>query len=122
MKGRRQKKENYLDYIPRHNALFPWQENREGMIEIQMKNRGLFNKAAQILFKKPAVSLISLDSFGSFVWKEIDGKQTIYEIGIRVKEEFKEAAEPLYDRLSAFMKTLHNQKFIVYENKIRKKA
>lgn len=112
-------KENYLDYVPRHNVNFPWKEVN-GRVEVRMENRGAVNRIAQKLFKRPAFSLIELDEFGSFVWKQIDGKRSIYEIGAAVKERFGDRAEPLYERLSGFTKTLHNQRFIVYENKIRK--
>lgn len=122
MKITGRKKENYLDYVPRHNTLFPWKEAENGTVEIRMRNLGLTNRIAQKFFKKPAVSTISLDELGSFIWKEIDGKKTIYEIGILLKQRFGDRAEPLYERLSGFTKTLHNQKFIVYENKIRKKG
>ena len=31
-------------------------------------------------FEKPRYSFIKLDEYGSCVWKQIDGKKTIYEI------------------------------------------
>lgn len=113
------KKENYLDYIPRRNVNFPWKVLKNGRVEVQMENRGAVNRIAQRFFKKPVYSYIALDEFGSFVWQQIDGKASIYQIGLVVREQFGEKAEPLYERLSVFMKTLHNQRFIVYENKIR---
>ena len=102
------KKDNYLDYIPRPNTLFECNKNKDGKIEIKMHNKGVFNK-------------IALDEFGSFVWEQMDGKKTIYEIGTLVKERFGDKAEPLYERLSQYIKILHNNHFIVYENKLRKK-
>ena len=47
------KKDNYLDYIPRPNTLFECNKNKDGKIEIKMHNKGVFNKIAQVLFKKP---------------------------------------------------------------------
>ena len=82
------KKDNYLDYIPRPNTLFECNKNKDGKIEIKMHNKGVFNKIAQVLFKKPKYSYIELDEFGSFVWEQMDGKKTIYEIGTLVKERF----------------------------------
>ena len=114
-------KENYLDYIPKHNSLYPFVQNNEGHIEIAIQNKGLFNRIAQIFFKRPKRSNIELDDFGSFIWECIDGKSTVYEIGIHVKEKFGEQAEPLYQRLSQFIQTLHNNEFIVYLNKIKNK-
>ena len=87
------KKDNYLDYIPRPNTLFECNKNKDGKIEIKMHNKGVFNKIAQMLFKKPKYSYIELDEFGSFVWEQMDGKKTIYEIGTLVKEKFGDKAE-----------------------------
>ncbi|MCI7107254.1 MAG: PqqD family protein [Lachnospiraceae bacterium] len=117
----KKQKENYLDYIPRPNTLFEWNRNESGKIEVKVHNKGVFNKIAQIIFKKPKYSYIELDEFGSFVWEQMDGKRSIFEIGILVREQFGEKAEPLYSRLAQYIKLLHNNHFIVYENKLRKK-
>ena len=54
---------------------------------------------------------------GSFIWQQIDGKRNVYEIGQLLKQEYGKEAEPLYERLCTFVKSLHNSCFIVYENK-----
>lgn len=117
----RKNKENYLDFIPKHNSLYPFMTNQKGHIEIRVKNTGLFNRIAQFLFRRPKFSNIELDDFGSFVWECINGESTIYEIGVLVKKEFEEKAEPLYPRLSQFIKTLRDNSFVIYMNKIKKK-
>jgi len=116
MDRKKKKTENYLDYIPKQNTLFPFQENEKGNIEIARKNRGLFNRIAQLLFRKPKVSYIELDAFGSFVWRQIDGKRNVYEIGKLVKAKFGQEAEPLYERLTKFLRILRNNEFILYVN------
>nr|WP_027870640.1 PqqD family protein [[Eubacterium] cellulosolvens] len=115
------KKENFLDYIPRANRLYPSVKNSAGHVEIQVEHRGFANFLAQKLFRKPRVSRIELDDFGSFVYLQIDGRKSVYEIAQAVKEKFGEKAEPLYARLSRFIKILHDEHYIVYENKIEKK-
>jgi len=50
--------------------------------------------------------------FGSFIWKEIDGEQNIYEIGQKVKEHFGKEADPLYERLTTFFRILAENKYI----------
>ena len=72
---------------------------------------------AQILLGKPKVSRIELDDLGSFIWQEMDGVRTVYEIGSAVKGRFGKKAEPLYERLCEYIRILHNNRFIVYENK-----
>ncbi|WP_329886945.1 PqqD family protein [Pseudoramibacter faecis] len=119
MSHKNQSKENYLDYVPRPNQLFPAAVNAGGHIEIAVQNKGFFNKIAQVVFKRPKVSHIELDDFGSFVWRAMDGERSIFEIGQMVKERFGEAAEPLYERLCRYIKTLHDNHYVVYVNKLK---
>ena len=114
-------KENFLDYVPKHNSLFEYQKNKENHVEIKIHNKGIANKIAQFVWRKPKYSFIELDDFGTFVWENIDGRNSIYDIGNRIKEKYGEEAEPVYDRLCQFVRILHNNKFIVYLNKIQKK-
>lgn len=114
-------KENYLDYIPRHSALFTWEKGKDGLVTIKVRNKGLFNRIAQIFFKRPKYSYIHLEEFGSFVWEQIDGVKNIYEIGQSVQAKFGKKCEPLYERLSKYMVTLRGNDYIVYVNKIKKK-
>lgn len=111
------KKENYLDYIPKHNERYTWQENKSNHVEVTVHNRGLFNRIAQIVFKRPKASQIELDDFGSFVWRQIDGKRSVYEIAMLIKEKFGEEAEPLFVRATQFFQVLRKNEFIVYMNK-----
>lgn len=115
------KKENYLDYIPKHNSLYTWDKTEDGLVTIKVHNRGLFHKIAQIFFKKPKYSYIHLEEFGSFIWEQIDGVKTVYEIGQAVKDHFGQKAEPLYERLSKYMVTLRNNGYILYVNKTKNK-
>lgn len=110
----KKKKENYLDYIPKHNILFPYEKKDNGRVEVRMTNRGLLKKLTQILLKKPKYTYIELDEFGSFVWEQIDGERSIYEIGKKVRERFGEKAEPLYERLAKYMQILRRNEFILF--------
>lgn len=114
------KEDNYLDYIPKHNSLFPYRENDRGNIEVKMKNSGIIKTLTQLLIRKPKYTYIELDEFGSFVWKQIDGEKSIYEIGQLVKEKYGKKAEPLYERLTEYINILRRNRFIVYVNLIKK--
>ena len=105
-------KENFLEKIPCHNKQINWSQDENGLVTLEMKNRGIANRIAQILIKKPKVSFIHLEGFGSFVWASIDGKRDIIAIGELVKAQFGEKAEPLYERLATYIKTLASNKFI----------
>ena len=103
---------NYLDFIPEHNDKFKWDIDEEGKVTIFVENKGFFNKIFQALLKKPKASQIHLDEMGNFIWPLIDGKKTIYDISVYVKEEFGDKAEPLYNRLIQYMYNLESYEFI----------
>ncbi len=113
----KKKNDNFLDYIPKRNKLYEWDLNQKNHVEVAVLNRGMYNRIAQLLFRKPKISKIELDELGSFIWQEMDGVKTIYEIGNAVKSKFGKKAEPLYERLCEYIRILHNNRFIVYENK-----
>lgn len=103
---------NYLDFVSSIKESLEWKELESGMIQIKMENAGVFNFIAQKLFGRPRFSYIDLEEFGSFIWKQIDGKSTIFEIGKSVGEKLKDKAEPLYPRLSQYFKILQLHGFI----------
>ena len=105
-------KENYLEKIPCKNSSIKWSQDESGLVTLEVQNRGFANLLAQKLLKKPKVSFIHLEKFGSFIWTAIDGGRDIIAIGKLVKEQFGEKAEPLYERLSTYMKTLKSNGFI----------
>ena len=110
------KKENYLDYIPKYKEGISWEENVRGQVVIKVRNTGFFNKVARLFFRKPEFSFIEMDEFGSFVWMQINGKKSIYEIGLTMKNKFGDKAEPLYERLAGFLSVLHEQEYVDYVN------
>jgi hypothetical protein len=110
MKNKKQP-ENYLDKIP-VKAEIEWDNDEKGNVTLHVENKGLMNKIAQLIFRKPKVSYIHLDEMGNFIWPLIDGEKTVLEIGEYVKEHFGDKAEPLYERLSQYINTLEMYKFI----------
>ena len=111
MKKKTKESGNYLDKIPCRKNGISWDE-KDGIVTLNIENKGLFNKIAQKLFKKPKISYIHLDEFGSFVWTVSDGVEDITAIGERVKEKFGEKAEPLYPRLAKYFQILDSYGFV----------
>ena len=108
------KKENYIDNIPKINK--KWETLEDGIVEVTIENKGFYNTLAQKLFKKPRYSFIKLDEYVSCVWKQIDGKKTIYEIGKILEKEHKKAGVQLYERLAKYFKILETNKYVVFVN------
>lgn len=106
------KADNFLDYKFIRNPEYEWNVDENGLVTVLQENRGLFNTLAQKLLHKPRISQIHLEEMGSFIWPLIDGDSTVYDIGQKVAEHFGSDAEPLYERLSVYMKQLENCEFI----------
>lgn len=111
------KKENYLDFVPAVNGQNTWDRGEDGVVTIHMVNRGFYNTLAQKLFHTPRVSHIKLDEYGSFLWLRIDGKKSVGALAEALREEYGEAAEPLYDRLVHYMQILRNNRFALFRGK-----
>ena len=103
---------NYLENHPHRSPSIRWNSDENGMVTLEIDNKGVFNRVAQKLFKKPKISYVHLDEMGSFVWPYIDGERDIIAIGELVKEHFGDKAEPLYERLAKYFKILESYGFI----------
>ncbi len=110
------KQENYLEKIPSRSDKLTWTSDETGLTTLEIENKCFFNRLFQLILKKPKVSYIHLDEFGSFVWSVIDGSKSIYDIGQDVDEHFGEKAQPLYDRLCQFFGILESYEFVNYNN------
>ncbi len=106
--------ENYLEKKPMRNPIYRWTED-DGIITIEIDNKGIFNRIAQKLFKKPKVSYIHLDETGSFIWPKLNGERTLIELGELVEEKFGEKAHPLYERLAEYCRILESYNFIIFK-------
>ena len=107
---------NYLEFVPVPVKDLEY-EVVDGKVTIFQKNTGLFNRIAQIIWKKPAVSQIHLDEMGNFIWPLMNGENSIMDIAALIKEEFGEKAEPLYNRVVQYFKTLVSYGFVEYLGK-----
>ena len=52
---------NFLDKIPTRNPEIGYTVDEKGVITLEIENKGLFNRIAQKLFKKPKISYVHLD-------------------------------------------------------------
>lgn len=104
-------KRNFLDYIPVRSEKNQWIVNGD-RVTILMEHRGFYPWIAQRFFKKPRVSRIELDAVGSYIWQQTDGEKTVESLAVSLKEHFGEQVEPLYERLTEYMRILHQNGFI----------
>ena len=110
---------NYMDIVFVRSESFPWREKEgsEGQtgtfVEIDMENRGFFNWIAQKLFKRPRISHISLDKYGTKLWLALDGKATVNDVLLKMKNTFPEESEKMLNRVVHFLATLEAHRFII---------
>jgi len=114
MKKSKQKlADNFVDYVFRKNPELEWKEDEKGLVILMRPNKGLTNRIFQKLFHKPKISQIHMEEMGSFIWKQLDGEKSVLALGEQVREHFGEKAEPLYERLSVYVKMLEDYGFAV---------
>ena len=107
-----EKAPNILEMRPVHAV--EWRKTEKGRIELlrpRFTHRWLV-KYVLPRMKNPNVR-IKLDDLGSWVWQQIDGKKTVYQIGLELQKAFGSEADPVYDRLGLFMNLLARRKFIL---------
>lgn len=106
--------DNFLLYVP-HKKHNEWVE-KKGHVYLVFHHNHPVQKVANWLVKKPNISDVKLDELGTVVWKAIDGKRNIYEIGEVVRAKFGVGCEPVYDRLIMFVRYLNRRGWIYFEN------
>ena len=106
------KKKNFLDFTPCRNPLYTWDMDSAGIVTVHVVNKGFYNWLAQRLFHRPRVSHIQLDGYGSFIWKQLDGKRTVFEVSTLMQEKFGSEAEPILERVVQFLRILYRNQFV----------
>ena len=103
---------NYMDMVFVLNKDLPWSQKENGIVEIQMENKGFFNAVAQKFFKRPRFSRISLDTYGSKLWLYIDGKNTVMQLVEAMENAFPSEKDKMINRVIQFLATLESNRFI----------
>ena len=106
------KQTDYGRLRPSRSDAIAWSADENGIVTLDIENKGVFNRIFQLILKKPKVSHIHLDELGSFVWKSIDGERSVEELCELVEMELGELAHPTGERLVKFLEILKEYKFI----------
>lgn len=106
---------NLLDCTPVREPDLKWTEDENGIITLHRVHTTLTDRLAHAITKKPLrQSHIKLEEFGSFLWKNMDGRTVLRDLANKLKDEFGEKAEPLYPRLEKYVVMLKNNKLIFW--------
>jgi hypothetical protein len=106
---------NLLDLIPVQNIQSEKDEKGLFVLLKPKYSHPLLVKHLLPRLKKPFYK-VKLDEVGSFIWKLCDGKNTVKDIGEKLKANFGPRVDPLYERLSFFLQNLEKNRFIAYKN------
>jgi len=105
------RKTNLLDLRP--TKCYRWEETEDGRVVIlapKFRHRLLVKYLMPMLRSQDFK--VSLDDYGSFVWKACDGNATVLEISERLRERYGEKVEPVYERVGLFIRQLWKQGFV----------
>lgn len=106
---------NLLELIPEQNILSEKTEEGFYVLLKPKYKHPWFVKHILPRLKNPYFK-IKLDDIGSFIWELCDGRKTVKEISVKMKEKFGDRVDPLYERLGTFFKNLEKNKFIMFKN------
>ncbi len=101
-----------MDLVFARNEAMAWRQKDDGLVEVDMENKGFFNSVAQKFFHRPKVSHISLDRYGSVLWLAMDGKNTVSDVLEKMNCAFPDEKEKMLNRVVQFMATLQRCRFI----------
>lgn len=110
---------NYLDYIPIKNPDVEYETNENGKVTVYIEWKGFYHKIAQKFFRRPRVSDIKMDGYGSFVWLCIDDKKDVHQLSRELDEKYPQMEKSL-SRLIKFLEILHDNRLIYWKGEKRK--
>ena len=105
---------NFLDLVPSYNVNYSWQLNAKGRVEIKIRHQGFFAYLATKFFHRPAFTLLELEEKGSFVWQQINGQRSVYEIGRLLQLRYPLEQQSLYSKLCIYIKSLKQMELVSY--------
>lgn len=79
----------------------------------QPQDHKIQNLLRRLKFKIPEYSKLTLDEYGSFVIKQMDGIATVETIGVHLNEKFGSSVEPLYERLIPYIDYLEKNRHLI---------
>lgn len=114
-RGRHLEGVNLLDVRPVRQA--DWREDEDVVILTRRhpKARGKKGLAARVDHWLGTPHL-KLDRTGTFAWKRLDGRTTVREVAEALRKTYGEGAEPVEQRLGAFIRILHREGLVSYRD------
>ncbi|MFC1732758.1 PqqD family protein [candidate division KSB1 bacterium] len=107
------KRSNLLDLTPiRIHEHIEEEEGKLTLLVPKFRNKKLSNFI--IRQGRPKFFRIHLDEFGSAAWLEMDGKKNMKTICDNLSEKFGDNIQPVEQRISKYLTTLYDQRYITF--------
>jgi hypothetical protein len=103
---------NLLELKPARNLEWVTLDDQRVTLLIPKFRNRLAAKWLLPLLSKPHFRL-KLDTYGSFVWNQCDGKTTVESMGQGMHAKFGETAESFYERIGKFLQKLEREEFLI---------
>jgi hypothetical protein len=111
MRFRKPEPINLLELKP--ERVVEWETADDGLVVLLIpKFRNPFMVQWILPMLQRRVFRVKLDAYGSFVWRHCDGSTPVAQMGERMKGEFGEAAEPVFERIGKFLNKLEREEFV----------
>lgn len=104
-------RENLLDYVPMRKQEIYCRSDNESVI-LKKTKQGVFSWFAKHIFHTENYNEFVLEKYGSFLWYGMDGKKSVYDLGMEFQQQFGDETEPLWERLVMYLKILYKNGLI----------
>lgn len=116
MKMGRQKTEIDLNtIIYRKNPEVQFELKKGTVTIIRPQNHWIQRVMRKLHIKIPQQTTLTLDDYGSFVFRHINGQRSVYQIGQALEGQFEEAGEYLYERLLVYLNHLDQNEHLIQQ-------
>ena len=127
-KKSKKNEKNYLDFIPVKNPDIEYETDENGIVTVFIEWKGFYHKIAQKIFRRPRVSDIKMDKYGSFVWHAIDDEKDVHQLSKEMESEFPKMEKSLsrlikfqpLTRLIKYLEILHDNHLIYWKGEEKK--
>lgn len=92
-----------------------WEEKSDRVVVIRPKpaRRG-FRGAMDWFLYLMSARKIKLDEIGTFVWLQLDGRQTVAQVARRIEQEYGDRVKPAGERLGYLVRVLRKEGLLGY--------
>lgn len=100
-----------MDFVPVKNPDIEYQTGEDGIVTVFIEWKGVYHRIAQKFFRRPRVSEVKLDNYGSFVWLSIDDMRDVHQLSNILDAQFP-GMEKSLSRLIKFLEILRDNHLI----------